>query len=228
MINENSDVSLTKALNDGWEYIAGQPVYLENGYIATANVDETDIWKATTNLMTDPGSWKILVNPIERETRNGQIYKKEEKKMIKKDELKVGMRVRVVDRKYSEDFIGVIKSIDGDYALLDSETRSTPTKSWQVRFVNDGWNSNDCRGEYLEIVKGKSPKPPFNIRGHEPKLIVKIGCIELPWENCEKVARKLRGILKQATDGVQTTYKGEKITIEEIDSFLAWVKKVRK
>lgn len=74
--------------------------------------------------------------------------------------------------------------------------------------------------------KQKEVPTPLTVKGHEPKLIIKVGCKEIPVKDAHKIASRMLTVVKvnEVIPCIKSSYDGEHVTKQDVLNFQKWLK----
>ena len=163
--------------------------------------------------------------------------------MIKYGDLKVGAKVRCCHKIVpSSGYTATVSYIDNGVAGLIRDDnikgggRTVPFKdglmgqAWTVYF-NSVWQDSGNELFLLEApTQTNKNESLLKVRGYEPKIVIKIGCIEVPYENAEQIAKRILTSLKvkKYLPFVTVGYSGHNIELSDVEEFLVWFKQYKK
>lgn len=152
-----------------------------------------------------------------------------EAKVMSKTEFKVGDKVVVMNHGYggltgNGKYIGLLK--DGRLNIAVEYDNNLGEFFHEL-----GFDSNSVQKASNSFKVNSKQPVVLTVKGHTPKLVIKIGCKEFEYETAEKLANKLLRVAKahKETPEVGTPeIQGESFTEEDIKNFLAWFKTTKK
>ena len=98
------------------------------------------------------------------------------------------------------------------------------------------WRNGDDFPEYWELLSRADDKPktvvakaaaPFQVKGFEPRLVIKVGCKEFAAVGFLKRAAKIRRVLSSAsgTDVQVAVLEESGLAVGDVDGLVAWFQK---
>ena len=188
-------------------------------------------------LYNDGDGWLIRLDSISKNWFSEHSHKKVTIiKASHKIELKKGDRI--IGRDGIRDYAGTVYKIIGNFATIKRDDGQGSTGvpiedlpyhgnlGWVIR-KRDGMNTwyDSCSNANVTILINENMITELTVRNIVPVIIIKIGCVEIPFKDADKICRRFKKFLVDKGTYETVRWNGDNITLKDVEEYEKWAKK---